>query len=95
LAGFELSPRIQFRPEEKAKGKEVEKEQKLTAICGKFDLTDYINAWESLPPLKPPVPIDLPAGGTAAAAGVGAAYPGAPVVAEIQIAEIDPELPQA
>jgi hypothetical protein len=26
--------------------------------AGEFELTDYINAWESLPPLKPPVAID-------------------------------------
>jgi hypothetical protein len=57
-----LELHIQFRPEKKAKGEEEEKEQKLTACCGKFDLTDYINAWESLPPLKPPVAIDLPVG---------------------------------
>ena len=31
----------------------------LNARCGEFDLTDYVNAWESLPPLKPPIPIDI------------------------------------
>jgi len=87
----DLELHIQFRPEKKAKGEEVEKAQKLTAVCGKFDLTDYINAWESLPPLTPPVAIDLPAGRGAA---VGGGYTGEPVVAEVQI-EIDPELPQA
>lgn len=28
-----------------------------SALCGTFDLTRYVNAWESLPPLKPPVTI--------------------------------------
>lgn len=35
-------------------------EQRLTAFCGDIDLSQYVNAWESLPPLKPPVPIGLP-----------------------------------
>lgn len=53
----DLELRIQFRPnEEEAEGGS---EQRWKAVCGKFDLTDYINAWESLPPLKPPVPIDV------------------------------------
>lgn len=39
------------------------REQRLKAACGKFDLSDCINAWESLPPLKPPVPIDVDAQG--------------------------------
>ena len=28
-------------------------ESTLQAHCGEFDLTDFVNAWESLPPLKP------------------------------------------
>ena len=53
---------IQFRPnaegEDSGSG-EAENEQELKAICGEFDLTTYINAWESLPPLKPPVAINV------------------------------------
>jgi hypothetical protein len=37
----DLELHIQFRPDE-----EVNK-----AVCGKFNLSDYLNAWESLPPL--------------------------------------------
>ena len=88
----DLELHIQFRPEKKAEGEEAEKNQELTAICGKFDLTDYINAWESLPPLKPPVAIDLPIGGPAVAE---AGCPVAPVLGDVQIDEIVPEPPQA
>ena len=57
----DLELHIQFRPGKKTEADEVlAKEQKLTAVCGKFDLTDYINAWESLPPLKPPAAIESP-----------------------------------
>jgi hypothetical protein len=38
-----LNLHIQFR---------LDNEQKQTARCGNFDLTKYLNAWESLPPLK-------------------------------------------
>ena len=54
---------IQFRPATNANPEraDVETEQELTAKCGKFDLTKYINAWENLPPLKP-LPIEFPPG---------------------------------
>ncbi len=41
---------IQFRPDKEAK---ASNESKLQAHCGEFDLTDFVNAWENLPPLKP------------------------------------------
>lgn len=55
----DLGLHVQFRPEEEegVEGQEGEAELELEARCGEFDLTDYINAWESLPPLRPPVPI--------------------------------------
>jgi hypothetical protein len=68
----DLELHIQFRPDEETAGrKEAESEQKLKALCGKSHLTVYINAWESLPPLKPPVPIDvdLQEGGDATVGG--------------------------
>lgn len=55
---------VQYRPDEAT----AENEQKLKALCGKFDLTDYLNAWESLPPLKP-----IPALDADTATGVDAA----------------------
>jgi hypothetical protein len=51
---------IKFRPKEKdqeSEAEQAENKQVLEAHCGKFELTDYINAWESLPPLRPPPPI--------------------------------------
>ncbi len=80
---------IQFRSENNAKEDAVEKEQKLTATCGRFDLTEYLNAWESLPPLTPPFPVDLPS-----AAGGESGSSGSPVADEVQIDEQDPEMPQ-
>ena len=47
---------IQFRPDAQSHG-EAKKGEKLTAVCGQFDLTVHINAWETLPPLTPPVAI--------------------------------------
>lgn len=48
---------IQFRP---SLGEEEGKEgRKWKVKCGTLDLTDYLNAWESLPPLRPPVAIDV------------------------------------
>ena len=52
------SPRevyIKFQPvpKEGEGEEEAENETNLNAFCGDFDLTDYLNAWESLPPLKP------------------------------------------
>jgi hypothetical protein len=47
---------IQFRPVEEAEGnggEEASNESKMQALCGEFDLTDFMNDWESLPPLKP------------------------------------------
>ena len=77
---------LRFHPE--AADGEAEAEaagaaQKLEAQCGEFDLTDYINAWESLPPLKAPVAIH----GDEHGAGADAA--------EVQIEIPGSELPQA
>lgn len=47
---------IRFRPVEKVKGNladQATNEPSLKALCGEFDLSDFMNAWESLPPLKP------------------------------------------
>lgn len=47
---------LQFRPDERdapAAGDQAINSARLTIRCGEFDLSDYINAWESLPPLKP------------------------------------------
>ena len=51
----DLELHIQFRPydEEGPGGRRSGNEPKLLARCGEFDLTVHINAWESLPPLKP------------------------------------------
>ena len=51
----DLELHIQFRPVEQAEeagDKGVSDEPNLHALCGKFDLTDFMNAWENLPPLK-------------------------------------------
>ncbi|HEY8504438.1 MAG TPA: hypothetical protein VIL46_07625 [Gemmataceae bacterium] len=58
----DLELHIQFRPDERTAesgGEAGEGGRGMRAFCGTFDLTEYINAWESLPPLKPPVPIDV------------------------------------
>jgi hypothetical protein len=39
---------------------QIRRENCLKATCTKQDLTDYLNAWESLPPLKPPVALSIP-----------------------------------
>jgi hypothetical protein len=46
---------IQFRPndEEGPGGEDTGNEPELRAHCSGFELTGYLNAWESLPPLKP------------------------------------------
>ena len=47
---------IQFRPDDAVQGPEARQpgtEPELRVHCGEFDLTAYMNAWESLPPLKP------------------------------------------
>lgn len=51
---------IQFRFDlsGKSQGNEADSEPSWHAKCGEFDLTSYINAWESLPPLRPVAPID-------------------------------------
>lgn len=53
---------IQFRPTDMdgAGSGDVENEPEFQAHCGRFDLTEFINAWENLPPLKPPIPIEPP-----------------------------------
>jgi hypothetical protein len=51
-----LELHIQFRPIEQAKGDGVEEasdEPSWDARCGNFDLTVFMDAWKSLPPLKP------------------------------------------
>jgi hypothetical protein len=51
----DLELNIQFRPVETAEGNGGEKagnESNLKAFCGEFNLSDFMNAWESLPPLK-------------------------------------------
>jgi hypothetical protein len=91
---------IQFRPDEdneEAAGADAEREQVLEARSGKFDLTDYIDAWGGLPPLKPPVPIDSDEQGAGAGtAAVGGADTGAGEgVFQLQVEDIGPEPPQA
>ena len=52
----DLELHIQFRPdhgEQRPGDGEAGNEPELRVHCGEFDLTDYRNAWESLPPLKP------------------------------------------
>jgi hypothetical protein len=44
----ELTLRIQFRRTES-----LDDEPRMQILCGGFDLTKYLNAWEDLPPLKP------------------------------------------
>jgi hypothetical protein len=83
-----LELHIQFRTEED--------EHVLEARCGTFNLTDCINAWENLPPLKLPATIDVDeheAG--AAAAPVGGGDTGDPQVTEVTIEDIGPYPPQA
>lgn len=52
----DLELHIQFRPGEQGgeagQGEAVHAGE-WRALCGAFDLTDFLNAWESLPPLKP------------------------------------------
>ena len=60
---FDLRLYIQFRHVSDSDEQAAEDEQKLKALCGDTDLTEYLDAWESLPPLKPPVPIELPVDG--------------------------------
>jgi hypothetical protein len=68
----DLELNISFRPDgdDKKAGGGAEYEPQLQAVCGDYNLRDYIDAWESLPPLKPPVPIDGEAGGVVAEADV-------------------------
>lgn len=46
---------VQFSPTS------VEEKTITRALCGKTDLSRYVNAWESLPPFREPVAIELPA----------------------------------
>lgn len=50
-----LELHIQFRPSEKLVGGGVSanNQSNMHARCGKFNLTEFENAWEDLPPLKP------------------------------------------
>lgn len=48
----DLELHIQFRPQNESVRNEGE-EASMEAHCGEFDLTVFMNAWESLPPLKP------------------------------------------
>ncbi len=54
----DLQLRIKFRRETAIVGEGGEQGLKFTAHCGEFNLTEYINAWESLPPLSPLAPLD-------------------------------------
>lgn len=86
-ASGDLELHLQFRFEKDEQDAENEQEPKLTAKGGKkkkklFDLSEYLNAWESLPPFRMPAPID-------------AAEQIPPLVADVEIEEDDPELPQA
>jgi hypothetical protein len=51
----DLELHIQFRSQSDEPDGAIK--QHLTAACGKFQLTEHIGAWESLPPLKTPVDI--------------------------------------
>ncbi len=49
-----LELHIQFRPADLPKGDQANvDESNWSAKCGKFNLTGFVNAWETLPPLKP------------------------------------------
>jgi hypothetical protein len=57
----DLELHVQFRPEEDAEDAQGGQGPKLTARCGTektkvFDLSEYLNAWETLPPLRPLAP---------------------------------------
>jgi hypothetical protein len=68
---------VQFRPAEpeEAGAEGAEDEQGLKALCNDFDLSNYVNAWASLPPLKSPSAIDRDDTGVVAAAGEGGENP--------------------
>ncbi|HVX59764.1 MAG TPA: hypothetical protein VHC19_04155 [Pirellulales bacterium] len=60
----DLELHMQFRPQadkrrDESDREKPENERVWEARCGKFDLTDSVDAWESLPPLKGPVAIAL------------------------------------
>jgi hypothetical protein len=50
-SGSEGSPNLQMHVQFRENG------QASRAICGQFDLSEFINAWNDLPPLRPLVPI--------------------------------------
>jgi hypothetical protein len=57
----DLELHVQFRPEEDVEDVQGGPGPKLTAKCGTdktkvFDLSEYLNAWETLPPLRPLAP---------------------------------------
>jgi hypothetical protein len=57
-----LELHIQFRPakeKQSAASPEAGGQPPLKSHCGAFDLTGYLNAWETLPPLKPLEELDL------------------------------------
>lgn len=77
---------IQFRFEQNTADADAE-QGKLTARCGNpktktFELTHFLNAWDSLPPLKPLAPFEAPEPAPDAQ------------IAEVQFEEIDPAAPQ-
>jgi hypothetical protein len=47
----DLELQIQFRPKQSPHDDEAHNSAR--ARCGEFDLSEYLNAWEILPPLKP------------------------------------------
>lgn len=52
----DLELHVRYRPHDDSQETERDgghREKELRAFCGKFDLTDSVNAWEDLPPLKP------------------------------------------
>lgn len=59
-----LHVHVRFRPNAKGSAPgSAESGPGLNAYCGEFNLTDYVNAWESLPPIKSPISIDVDAQG--------------------------------
>lgn len=69
---------IQFRLNE---GETPKSLRKFDAKCGVYDFTPYINAWEGLPPLRPPAPIhDSENAGIIGEEPQAGEWPGEPVV---------------
>ncbi len=55
---LELRLYIQFRQTDQPDEEQAEPKERIEAFCGETELTEFVDAWESLPPLKPPVPIE-------------------------------------